>query len=296
MRAGRLLLITVATLLFAAPSAQAAFHLMKVSEVFPGTNADVNTAFIELQMFSAGQNLVSGHKVDYYTANGTLLGSYTITANVANSDDNRKILIGDTAAAGTPDFTVDQLGDALHAAAAGGAVCFPDGSPPDCVSWGNFTGAAALPGQTGTPVAGAIADGQSITRSTAPGCPNLLESGDDTDNSNVDFAQTAPNPENNSVAPPTACGGGGGDEIDTEIDKGPDGKIERDKAKFKFSANLPGASFECKLDKGKFKSCESPKKYKNLDDGKHKFLVRAIDTLGTVDRSPAKAKFKVDTG
>ena len=281
-------------LLFAAPSANAAFHLMKVSEVFPGTNGDVNTAFIELQMFEAGQNKVAGHKVDYYTANGTLLGSYTIAADVPNGESQRKILIGDTAASGTPDFTVDQLGDALHAAAAGGAVCFPDASPVDCVSWGNFTG--TLPGSAGAPLAGAITDGMSITRSIARGCPNLLEASDDTDDSISDFVQTAPNPENNTVAPATACGSTGVDTIDTEIDKGPTGKIEKDKAKFRFSATLPGATFECKLDKSKYRSCESPKTYKNLDDGKHKFKVRATDTMGNRDRSPAKASFKVDTG
>ena len=294
MRAARTLLLVLATLLIGAPSAQAAFHLMKVSEVFPGTNADVNTAFIELQMFAAGQNFVSTHKVDYYTANGTLLGSYTIPNDVASGENQRHILIGDTAAGGAPDFVVDQLGDALHAAAGGGAVCFPDATPPDCVAWGNFTG--ALPGATGTPVsAGGIPDGQSISRSTAPGCANLLEEADDTDQSAADFVLGTPNPENNSVAVPTGCSSGGLDPPETEIDKAPKGEIEKDKAKFKFSADEPGARFACKLDKSKYKSCTSPKTYKNLDDGKHKFLVRATDTDGNTDPTPAKAKFEVDT-
>lgn len=138
MRMVRLLFLSAAMLLFAVPSANAAFHLMKVSEVYPGaTGANPNDAFIELQMFEAGQNLVSGHKVDYYTAGGTLLGSYTIAANVTNGESQRKILIGDTAVTGaTPDFVVDQLGDALKGGTAtGGAVCFPDGQPADCVSW-----------------------------------------------------------------------------------------------------------------------------------------------------------------
>lgn len=298
VRAGRILGLAATAFLLVVPSAQGAFHLMKVSEVFPGTSANVNTAFIELQMFAAGQNLVGGHKVDYYTANGSLLGSYTIAANVANGESQRKILIGDTEVQGaTPDFVVDQLGDALHGgAAAGGAVCFPDATPPDCVSWGTFTGAGALPGATGTPVPNAITDGMSITRSTAPGCPNLLEAGDDTDDSAADFTQAAPNPENNSVAPPTACGGGGGGDgpPETEIDKAPKGTIEKDRAKFKFSADEPGSRFECKLDKKKFKRCTSPKTYRNLDDGKHRFLVRATDTEGNTDPTPAKAKFKVD--
>ena len=49
-----------------------------------------------------------------------------------------------------------------------------------------------------------------------------------------------------------------------------------------------------KFDKAGFKSCTSPKKYKRLDDGKHKFQVRATDAAGNVS-DPAKARFKVRT-
>ena len=291
LRAGRLLGIVAAAFLFAAPSAQAAFHLMKVSEVFPGTAANHDTAFIELQMFEGGQNLVMGHKVDYYTASGSLLGSYTIEGNVPNGENNRKILIGDTAVQGqTPDFTYPTLGDALFFAASGGAVCFPDAQPVDCVSWGNFTGQASIPGATGTP-APAIPDGQSLTRSTAPGCPNLLEAADDTDNSSADFALGAPNPQNNSVVPPTACGGNGNDTTAPKvtIDKL---KLKGDVAKVKFSADEPNVDFECKLDKKPYKSCTSPKKFKNLDDGTHKVKVRGTDAAGNRGKA-AKKKFEI---
>jgi hypothetical protein len=289
-RVFQLLLISTATLLFAAPGAQAAFHLMKVSEVYPGaTGANPNDAFIELQMFEAGQNLVSGHKVDYYTAGGALLGSYTIPANVANGESQRKILIGDTAVVGaTPDFVVDQLGDALKGGTTtGGAVCFPDAQPPDCVSWGNFTPGAGFPNvqSANAPV---IADGQSLTRSTAPGCPNFLEAGDDTDSSAADFALTTPTPENNSSPLPTACGGGGGAPT-TTIDKV---KVSGDDAKVKFSSDDPTAKFECRLDKAAYKKCRSPKRYRNLDDGKHKVKVRATDADGNRGRA-AKATFKI---
>ncbi|HEX6116083.1 MAG TPA: hypothetical protein VFY99_03215 [Solirubrobacterales bacterium] len=287
---GRLILLSVAALLFAAPSAQAAFHLMKVSEVYPGaTGANPNDAFIELQMFEAGQNLVGGHKVDYYTDTGALLGSYTIAENVANGESQRKILIGDTAVAGaTPDFVVDQLGDALKGGTAtGGAVCFPDAQPPDCVSWGNFTPQAGFPNvqSANAPV---IPDGQSLTRSTASGCPNFLEPGDDTDSSAADFALTTPTPENNNSPLPTACGGGGGAPT-TTIDRV---KVKGDDVKVKFSSDDPDATFECKLDKGDFKSCKSPKRYRNLDDGKHKVKVRATDADGNRGKA-AKAKFKI---
>jgi hypothetical protein len=295
MRAGRVLALAAALAGVAAPSAHGDFHLMKVSEVFPGTNADVNSAFIELRMFAAGQNLVAGHKVDYYTATGSLLGSYTIAGNVPNGENQRSILIGDTAAAGAPDFVVDQLGDALHpGTTTGGAVCFPDAQPPDCVSWGSFTPQAGFPNpqSANAPV---IPDGSSLTRSTAPGCPNLLEPGDDTDNSTVDFALGAPNPTNNSVPGPTACGTIDGPP-DTEITKGPEGKIEKDTAKFRFRSTEANSTFACKLDKRAYKSCASPKRYKNLDLGKHKFRVRATDAAGNTDPTPDKAKFEVKKG
>jgi hypothetical protein len=70
-------------------------------------------------------------------------------------------------------------------------------------------------------------------------------------------------------------------------------KIKGTTAKFKFTSNEPGSTFQCKLDKRKFKPCSSPKKYKHLSDGKHKFKVRAVDKAGNVDASPAKKKFTI---
>ncbi len=75
------------------------------------------------------------------------------------------------------------------------------------------------------------------------------------------------------------------------------GKKKKAKLKVKFNGTInsgaPGPlSFECKLDKGRFKPCSSPRKLK-LKKGKHKFQVRAIDSTGRVDNSPAKAKIKI---
>jgi hypothetical protein len=162
--------------------------------------------------------------------------------------------------------------------------------PADCVSWGSFTPQAGFP-NTQSANAPVIPDGQSLTRSTAPGCPNLLEPGDDTDNSATDFTLGAPTPENNSVAPPTACGGGGGDTTApvVEIDKL---KLKGDTAKVKFSADEADVDFECKLDKEPYKSCKSPKKFKKLDDGKHKVKVRGTDAAGNRSKA-AKEKFEI---
>ena len=80
---------------------------------------------------------------------------------------------------------------------------------------------------------------------------------------------------------------------ETTITKGAPKKTKKHTVKFKFKSSEPGSSFECKLDKKKFKPCKSPKKLKRLKKGKHKFKVRAIDPAGNTDPSPAKDKFKV---
>jgi CSLREA domain-containing protein len=80
---------------------------------------------------------------------------------------------------------------------------------------------------------------------------------------------------------------------ETMIKAGPRGKIHVRTVKFRFSSDMPGATFQCKLDRKPFRPCASPKKYKKLKPGKHVFKVRAIDKAGNVDPTPAKRKFIV---
>lgn len=63
------------------------------------------------------------------------------------------------------------------------------------------------------------------------------------------------------------------------------------KVKFGFSSDVAGATFECKLDKGAYKACKSPKSF-TVKPGKHKFSVRAVGPGGT-DATPVSFKFKV---
>src|SRR6476646_1375392 len=91
--------------------------------------------------------------------------------------------------------------------------------------------------------------------------------------------------------------GGGGNPPDTtaptvKITKAPKAKSKSTTAKFKLKANEAGSTCQCKLDKGKFKNCRSPKTYKKLKPGKHVFKVRATDKAGNVGK-PATKKFKV---
>jgi len=81
---------------------------------------------------------------------------------------------------------------------------------------------------------------------------------------------------------------------ETTIRKGPKAKSKQRTATFKFASSEKGSTFQCKLDKKKFKPCKSPKTYKKLKPGKHVFKVRAIDKAGNVDPTPAKRKFKIE--
>ncbi len=81
---------------------------------------------------------------------------------------------------------------------------------------------------------------------------------------------------------------------ETTILSGTDGPQSATTASFSFSANET-ATFECRLDNGAYAACSSPKTYDGLADGAHTFSVRAKDTAGNVDATPATAAWSVDT-
>ena len=65
------------------------------------------------------------------------------------------------------------------------------------------------------------------------------------------------------------------------------------KARFRFSSSQPGSSFRCSLDGRAFKSCSSPKTFRNLTKGRHTFRVKARNAQGALDPSPAKRTFRI---
>ncbi len=71
-------------------------------------------------------------------------------------------------------------------------------------------------------------------------------------------------------------------------------KIHKRSAKFRFEGAAGGEplKFECKLDKKPFRPCTSPRTYKKLKPGKHKFSVRAIG-ISASDPTPAVRRFKI---
>lgn len=70
------------------------------------------------------------------------------------------------------------------------------------------------------------------------------------------------------------------------------GKKRNVRVAFRFRANEKGATFQCKLDRKRFRKCTSPHRMR-VRRGKHTFRVRAIDAAGNRDKSPAKARFNV---
>lgn len=83
---------------------------------------------------------------------------------------------------------------------------------------------------------------------------------------------------------------------DTKITAGPRGKTDKRFVRFRFRATEAGSRFQCRLDRGKFRPCRSPKTLKRLKPGAHRLRVRAVDRAGNVDRSPAVRRFRVDGG
>ena len=79
----------------------------------------------------------------------------------------------------------------------------------------------------------------------------------------------------------------------TSITRGPKRKTRKRSAKLAFRSSEPLSRFRCRLDRGRFRSCRSPRRYRGLEPGKHMFKVRGIDPSGNQDPTPAKRRWKV---
>jgi CSLREA domain-containing protein len=104
------------------------------------------------------------------------------------------------------------------------------------------------------------------------------------------------------VSAESGSGGGSGGEFsgpadrippETKILSAPRERSQSASARFKFAADEPGSTFQCKLDEKPFRACRSPKAYGGLKPGGHVFRVRAVDPSGNLDPKPAKRKFTV---
>ncbi|MCW2785017.1 MAG: exported protein of unknown function [Marmoricola sp.] len=61
--------------------------------------------------------------------------------------------------------------------------------------------------------------------------------------------------------------------------------------RFAFASSEAGSRFSCKLDKGAYRACASPRRI-SVTKGKHVFSVRATDKAGNTDHTPATFTFK----
>jgi len=82
---------------------------------------------------------------------------------------------------------------------------------------------------------------------------------------------------------------------ETSLTSGPRGLTPSASATFRFSSPDSSASFQCRLDGGKWAACSSGKTYSSVGQGSRVCRVRARAAAGTADPSPARREWTVDT-
>ena len=100
------------------------------------------------------------------------------------------------------------------------------------------------------------------------------------------------------------CGGESAEKIkdttdttppDTSITSQPLNLTNSTSADFSFTSTEDGSTFECQMDNGSYTSCTSPKSYTGLTESSHSFSVKAIDSAGNTDSTPASYTWTIDT-
>lgn len=295
----RAVLLACVALMAQAPLAHATFHEVLVSELYPGSVASPQSSFLELRMYNDEQNLVGGHTVTLYQADGSPIHTFTFPTDLPGKGVNQQtMLVGDSAVAEAFGVTPDLVDAGFNIPAAGGAACW-DGL--DCVSWGSFSGQTAP--SSGIPVdQGGIPDGKAIERRITGGaCSNWLEPADDTNDSDSDFFDATPSPVSYATVPVTPTCTPPLPTPTVTLDTKPPSSTKSTEAKFAFHASSEATGFECRLDLGSYKDCTAGAEvaYSGLAEGAHSFRVRASNANGvgtpsiyawTVDLTPPTAK------
>jgi hypothetical protein len=283
------------------------------NEIFGNEISGAGAAGIQIQPFHT-------HGPDGNVVGGDLPGSENMISG--NGDDAISILdFENTFTEVARNHGAGNGGRFIRLAAAGGESVGPNGGiePPEVTAAGKteasgsaepfalvrvFRKASSEAGELGAFLGEATAGaGGSWTVSYAalPGSTLVTATQTNSEGGTSELAEPAATP-----AEPSNPGGGGssggsggnnGGSTSTDttppkatITKGPKASSTSTTAKFK--SNEAGSKFQCKLDRGKFKGCKSPKTYKTLKPGKHVFQVQAIDKAGNVGK-PVKRKFTV---
>src|SRR5690606_8148731 len=84
------------------------------------------------------------------------------------------------------------------------------------------------------------------------------------------------------------------DAPDTALTGGPDNPSNSTAATFTFTGSAGAVAFECRLDEAAYRPCASPHVVDDLSAGGHTIQVRAIDSRGAVDVTPASFMWSVN--
>jgi hypothetical protein len=196
----------------------------------------------------------------------------TDTAGNTDATPDTKTFTVDTTA---PDTTIDSGPGATNDRTAD--YTFSSSEPTDatfeCKLDGPGTATGTFTSCTSPQSYSSLADGDYTFSVQATDAAGNTDATPDTDNFTVD-----------GTAPDTSIDSGPGDTTDLSAD-------------FTFSSEA-GATFECELTgpghAAGFSTCTSPQSYSSLADGSYTFSVRASDTAGNTDASPATQAFTVD--
>jgi hypothetical protein len=186
-----------------AATASATYHENRIREIHEG---GATGDYVELQAFTAGQNMVGGKYINTYDGGGGLLTSTLIPSDVANGANQATILIAHDAST----TGADVVNSGLNVVNTGGTVCFSTSAVAtdpavDCVAYtsGPTMFPTPAPSPYGTPVSlpGGDLTGMTLVRSISRGCATSLDAADDTNDSAADFTVGPGNPRGNSVTP-----------------------------------------------------------------------------------------------
>jgi cysteine-rich repeat protein len=232
-----------------AASSPLSFHLVKVKEVFFGSDTAPNAQYVMLQLPALGENQVGGKQLRIHDRMGTVISTFTFPAAVPNGNSQATILNATPEAltffAPGPPFVADLAMTATLPRLAG-KVCFFDPQflgDVDCASWGGYAGDTTGVGTAFNAPVGLVRGAVMRRRVDVCAPNNTLDTCDDTNDSANDFQlQTAPAPTNNAgltgVPPASVCGNG----VLQSLEQCDDGNL----------ASGDGCSLGCKWEVGSF--------------------------------------------
>jgi hypothetical protein len=198
--------------LLAGTPAHATFHFARISEIMTSYNSSSEIQFVEIQMLSPSQNLVSGTKLNTFDAHGDFIATVLTVPSNVTSGAQKHWLMGTTAFELASGIQVDFEFPDGALPPAGGMVCWGDAgntpTPPgcdgqgvpyvDCIAYGSYSGPSNNCTDDPTPLS---PDGHSLKRtSTVLDNATAFECGDPAHPTNNDD-------ESASMEATTPCGG-----------------------------------------------------------------------------------------